>query len=148
MSQPPPPDTKRLTRPCRECPFRRDPHPAAYGQADPLALVGQAFAPFVLPCHTDPNYAGKGTDCSGVQQCAGAAIFRANVGVPVPPAGPIHTLPADPGGVYATPAELVAGYGRLPPAVAELLLAALPPERLAAVELGRPEVIRLRREPT
>lgn len=70
--------------PCKECAFSRDVEPGALGGSEPEVYIGQAFAPFAIPCHchcnfSDPEWkqkAGPGE----TPQCAGVAIFRANIG--------------------------------------------------------------------
>jgi hypothetical protein len=42
--------------------------------------LGQIVGPFVLPCHSQKGYQGNDTPISA-GQCAGAAVFRANIGV-------------------------------------------------------------------
>ena len=68
-------------KPCKECPFRRDNtlEGEKPGGSSPEVYIGQALGPFWLPCHMDPEYKDKQSDPGCVNQCAGAAIFRANV---------------------------------------------------------------------
>jgi len=118
-------DTTKLVRPCGECPFRRDRAGAFADQVCGVQLAGQAHAPFVLPCHADPNYPGPGVPkLDGVQQCAGAAVYRANVGLADHcAAAGLHALPADPAAVFASAAELVGGvFGTGPAEGAALLI--------------------------
>jgi hypothetical protein len=73
-------DTKKLIKPCKECPYSKTVTPGALGGSDPEVYVGQGHGPFWLPCHktcdfSDPNWK---QDYSA-QQCAGAAIYRANI---------------------------------------------------------------------
>lgn len=65
---------------CSNCPFRRvntneKPNP---GGSHPFVYLGQTRGPFWMPCHADKNYEGKRSNTETVQQCRGAAIFRAN----------------------------------------------------------------------
>lgn len=87
-------ETHKLTQPCAECPFSKKCGEGALGGSHPTVYVGQIHGPFWLPCHRhcdfkDPNWK---SDLS-VQQCAGAAIFRANLGLSerMPPF--LHKLP-------------------------------------------------------
>ena len=67
--------------PCDECPFGRKAKVKTLGGSTVETYIGQLHGPFWLPCHTDPNYADKASDPEIVSQCAGAAIFRANLGL-------------------------------------------------------------------
>lgn len=136
--------TERLDRasyacvkPCAECPFSRTgtPDKAMY---DPLRIIGQAHGPFMLPCHMPADYAEKQHAATAeLPQCAGAAIYRSNVGVAsrMPPA--LHVLPADTAAVFASPAELVASHYGCPMEHAEEAMRRNPPEQLLRQELGR-----------
>ena len=68
-------------KPCKGCPFRKESTLEGEnpGGSPPEVYIGQAQGPFWLPCHMDENYADKQSDPGCVNQCAGAAIFRANV---------------------------------------------------------------------
>jgi hypothetical protein len=71
----------RRKKPCKECPFKRENtlEGEKPGGSSPEVYIGQAQGPFWLPCHMDPAYKDKKSDPTCVDQCAGAAIFRANV---------------------------------------------------------------------
>jgi hypothetical protein len=130
-----------LKKPCAECPFRRDLTDAGRAGLDEkdgvLALVGQAVGPFLLPCHMDPGYRGQGDANPELAQCAGAATFRANLGVtPLMPTG-LHALPPDREAVVGTPAELVAAHRRVSLAEAERILCERPPAALFREELRK-----------
>lgn len=102
------------TSPCGECPFNRKVTPNALGGSPPEMYVGQAAGPFFLPCHSTHDY----TDPVARQdltnsQCAGAAIFRANVGVDRRlPAALLH-LPKDTQKVFATFEEFYAHHKKI-----------------------------------
>ncbi len=69
-------------KPCRECPFSRTnilDDGDAPGGSDVRVYIGQIQGPCWLPCHMDKKYEGKASNYEEVEQCAGAAIFRANV---------------------------------------------------------------------
>jgi hypothetical protein len=68
-------------------------------------FLAQANLDAVLPCHSEHN----GRAVPGVcQQCAGAAKFRANIGVKLHPS--LGVLPPDTETVFATNAELLAHH--------------------------------------
>ena len=108
-------DTKKMTNPCGACPFRRSVSPGELGGSPPDVYMGQAYAPMYLPCHrtvdfSDPDWKTK---CSGQQQCAGAAIFRSNVGMgkAMPPG--IHTLPEDREIVFGDAVEFLSHHAEI-----------------------------------
>lgn len=73
--------SKRKT-PCKECPFSRTnilDDADKPGGSDVTVYIGQIQGPFWLPCHMDKHYNGKMSNPAEVDQCAGAAIFRANL---------------------------------------------------------------------
>lgn len=97
---------------CGGCPFKRvnnnaKPHP---GGSKPEVYLGQARGPFWLPCHNDKNYEGKSSDPAAVNQCAGAAIFRANTGRDKVMPPQLLSLPKDPEKVFGTEAEFFAHF--------------------------------------
>jgi hypothetical protein len=103
---------KDRKKPCKECPFRREnnldgPDP---GGSHPFVYVGQSEGPFWLPCHMEKEYEGKATDPAKVNQCAGAAIYRANIGVAEKMPEQILALDADKELVFASHAEFIAHY--------------------------------------
>lgn len=97
--------------------------------------IGQAHGPFVLPCHMEPGY-HPDADPAPFGQCAGAAIFRSNIGV----AGRfskvgLQVLPAGPA-AFANEAEMVAHHLHVPLAEAEALLRLMTPAMLLKKELA------------
>lgn len=147
-------DDKKRKRPCAECPFRRDVLPKVTTEVQPLRLIGQAAGPFWLPCHMEKGYGGPGS-CEGVgeiQQCAGAAIFRANTEISeyderttteklaslMPPQ--LHALPADHEAVFSSPIELLAAFRRVSIAEATKLLEETTPMFLFKKELADQKV--------
>lgn len=68
------------TRLCKDCPFAKHTPAGALGGGPLEMYVGQIIGPFWLPCHNSPGYVQKKINLED-QQCAGAAIFRANLGV-------------------------------------------------------------------
>jgi len=108
--------TQKRKKPCKECPFRKDntlkgEHP---GGAHPFVYVGQSLGPFWLPCHMDKNYNDKKSDPKVVDQCAGAAIYRANTGLAERMPEQILALPEDKELVFATHEEFLGHYLELP----------------------------------
>lgn len=101
-----------------ECPFNKQnrlPLEKALGGSPVETYVGQAAGPFWLPCHMDKKYEGKTSDPNAVQQCAGAAIFRSNVGISAMMPTQLLRLPRDNGElVFNSFEEFVAFYKELP----------------------------------
>lgn len=122
-------------KPCAECPFTPKGVAVSRSQVDPIRIIAQAHANFVLPCHCDENYDkerhGKVTT---LLQCAGAATFRSNIGVAdkLPPV--LHVLPADTETVFPTAAHLLAAFRRIPLGLAKAQLSMLSMEELIARE--------------
>jgi hypothetical protein len=96
-------------KPCKECPFARHVRPGTTGGSPPETFVGQAYGPFLLACHLPEEYHKDQWDEANLQ-CAGANIFRANVGRAdkMPPA--MLRCQPDTEAVFATPAELIAHH--------------------------------------
>jgi hypothetical protein len=127
---------QQLDRPCVGCPFARENNleGSKPGGADPRVYVGQAYGPFLLPCHMDPKYE-QDKRSTELVQCAGAAIFRANVGrAGLMPPEMLH-LPADAELVFANANEMVAHYFGITLAEAETLMKRTPPLWLMHHEL-------------
>lgn len=60
--------THQHSRPCGDCPWRRDALPGWLGGASPAHWISLVLSDEQVPCHT----------LTGAQ-CAGAAIFRGNI---------------------------------------------------------------------
>lgn len=76
-----PEDSKSMKKPCKDCPFSKTVIPGGLGGSDPSVYIGQGHGPFYLPCHktcdfTDPDWKDN---IQNQKQCAGAAIYRANI---------------------------------------------------------------------
>jgi len=115
---------KNLSAPCKECAFRRDSEPGYLGGSPVETFVGQVFGPFVIPCHCacdfeDPSWKDKVFE---TPQCAGTAIFRANLDLDrtLPPQ--LHQLPSDHKLVFTNPAEFMAHHKGIGVAEAEQIL--------------------------
>lgn len=124
---------KHPKRPCHECPFRRDVKPGTLGGSPVTTFVGQSIGPFVLNCHLADGYTAKPEDALSTPQCAGAAIYRANLGVELP--RQIHTLPADDQVVFASHAEFVAHHEQVSIEIAQQLLELFPAKYCLLLEL-------------
>ena len=84
------------TKACSSCPFSKQCLPGDLGGSPVETYVGQSVGPFFLPCHSCNGYKGNdSTDMSKHPQCAGAAIFRANIGRAELMPGPLLQLFAD-----------------------------------------------------
>lgn len=106
-------NTRGRATPCSECPFARTTPAGMLGGSHPETYIGQAFGPFYLPCHSDYTAeAREGFDKKDMstRQCAGAAMFRANVGVEKVMPNGIHKLPEDRDKVFATPGEFLSHH--------------------------------------
>lgn len=120
-------------KPCKECPFRKD-DGAVLGGSSPERYIGQALGPFFLPCHMDPDYE-RNRRSTKLLQCAGAATFRANVGVSdIMPDG-LLKMPPDKEGVFASPVELYAHHKAMSIDVAEMILRRKTPRSMLMDEL-------------
>lgn len=76
-----PEESKTMVKPCKDCPYSKTVIPGGLGGAKPEVYIGQGHGPFYLPCHktcdfSDPNWKDNVTT---PKQCAGAAIYRANI---------------------------------------------------------------------
>lgn len=88
------PLARQHQKPCSDCPMARDSVPGWLGGSTPEEYQRLAHSDFIVPCHVHPN-----------QQCAGMAIYRANVCKRVDP----------PGLVLPKNKELVFGLGEFLP---------------------------------
>lgn len=81
---------------CSSCPFSRQCEPGGLGGSPIEVYLGQILGPFFLPCHAAKGYKGNDTPLSPEHmQCAGAAIFRANIGVGEAMPNPLLKLPKE-----------------------------------------------------
>jgi len=134
---------KQHRQPCKSCPFSRSVEPGALGGSPVEMYIGQSVGPFLLPCHKtcdldDPDW--KKSFEHNSLQCAGAAIYRANIGVAnLLPSG-ILRLPQDKDTVFASHAEFVAHHLQVRLYVAEAILRSTTPAQLLRIEMSKPEV--------
>lgn len=130
---------KDLTKPCLDCPFYRRVKPGALGGSSVETYIGQSIGPFMLPCHKacdfdDPNWKDKVGETS---QCAGAAIYRNNIGFGGAMPSGIHVLPQDHDKVFSSHAEFIAHHMGVTLYQAELILAQRPPFDMMMEQLNR-----------
>lgn len=102
--------------PCKECPFRKNNKLKGEfpGGSHPFVYVGQSVGPFWLPCHMDKEYNDKESDPKAVDQCAGAAIYRANTGSASRMPEPLLSLPKDMETVFKSHEEFLSHYLNIP----------------------------------
>lgn len=86
---------KQHHKPCRECPWRRKAMNGWLGDMTVETFMDHAHSESVMDCHMG----------DGKVQCAGAAIYRANVAKLTRHPDQIMTLPADRETVFASPLE-------------------------------------------
>ena len=69
------------TKPCRECPFRRASAPGYVGSTTPEQFMDTVMQDYSMPCHLTVDYENENweDDLDLSEQCAGAAIFFANI---------------------------------------------------------------------
>jgi hypothetical protein len=102
-------------KPCSECPWRRGAASGYLGPYDPRKWIRIALTDSPIACHktivvTDPLEGEGSWDHPKIRQCAGAAIFRANVGKS--PKNPtVATGPADPENVFDDVVEFCHHHG-------------------------------------
>lgn len=91
--------------PCHDCPWRRDSAPGWLGPftAEEWVMIAHSDEP--IACHltlpTDGKHRSeqKTWDYEGVEQCAGAAIYRTNI-LKLPRDPNVATLPRDTDSVF------------------------------------------------
>ena len=89
-------------RPCSDCPWARTALPGWLADMTPEEWIASAHGETRMECHTLLG-----------AECAGAAIYRANVCKRVRDPGALQ-LPKDPAAVFATHAEFLAHHRRSP----------------------------------
>lgn len=105
--------SKNVTKtPCDECPWRRDSTPGFTGPESPQDWVDCAHAEGYIACHKTIQGTVDG-ETEWSHQCAGAAIFRANVHK-VPRDREVTTLPADRESVFASNQEFIEHHDLAP----------------------------------
>lgn len=95
--------------PCKQCPFSRRCEPGALGGSSPAVYIGQSQGSFFLPCHLHTDYDDPNWKVDVTRpQCAGAAIYRANLGVAY--SERLLHLPAGHPDVFASHEEFLAHH--------------------------------------
>lgn len=95
------PARNQITKPCSDCPMRRDSLNGWLGGSTPEEYARLAHSDAVVNCHVYGNV-----------QCAGMAIYRKNVCKRADP--PNLVLPGDKDTVFSTPMEFLAHHSTLP----------------------------------
>jgi hypothetical protein len=90
--------SRQHTKPCAGCPWLRTSLEGYLGNNSPERWIQIAHGEHYIDCHNTTN-----------QQCAGAAIYRANVCKSVKDERAL-TLPPDEESVFATPMEFLAHH--------------------------------------
>jgi hypothetical protein len=138
---------KTVATPCPECPFSKKVKPGRLGGSSPFVYIGQAEGPFALPCHKhcdfgDPDWKKKTLE---TPQCAGAAIYRSNVGASLAAQNGIPSLPASPE-VFESHAEFLAHHTSVSLALAKHVLRSVTPHSLMEAEMGKVPVLQIIRQ--
>lgn len=100
-------------KPCAGCPWRRVSINGWLGDETPEGFVREAHGDGLMPCHRTVDYEDPDwmETLDGAQQCAGMAIYRANVCK-----NPRHPralrLEPDRENVFATPQEFIDHHSR------------------------------------
>lgn len=90
------------SRPCNDCPWRREAAPGWLGPHDAKTWVQMAHGETAIACHltiTDESW-----DDPGMRQCKGAAIYRANVGK-LPRSHEVTRASADREKIFSSPMQ-------------------------------------------
>jgi len=130
---------------CKQCPFNKKAGLTAddLGGSSPFVYIGQSHGPFWLPCHMDRKYTGSVQNAHEVGQCAGAAIYRSNIGrAELMPKG-IMILPEDKENVFEDHAEFLSHYSGNDKGSCERLLEQFTPEGFMESEMRKSAVKRV-----
>ena len=136
--------TTSCKTPCNECAFRRDSKGGikTLGGSPPEVYVGQIHGPFRIPCHkhypkTQDEAEWRASDkVFEIPQCAGAAVFRANVGRSAEVPEYMH-MPADREAVFSSYAEFYSHHKGISLFEAEKQLQVNTPTILLNEQLGK-----------
>lgn len=99
-----------LDKPCNECPWRRDSIPTFLGPHDAEQWVEIAHSDSPIACHKTIRHSDEMWH-DDTKQCAGAAIYRANVGKS-PRIREVAVGIANREDVFAAPTEFVQHHQR------------------------------------
>ena len=103
---------KQHTKPCNDCPFRRQSLPGWLGDNGLEDFIILAVSDIKMPCHLTPGN-GAAPNCElhpEASQCAGRAIFLSNM-CKSPRDSSVLKLPADRETVFSRPQEFVEHHG-------------------------------------
>lgn len=125
-------------KPCQDCPFARHTPSGALGGGAPETYLGQILGPFWLPCHNSAGYEQNRMDMRH-EQCAGAAIFRANVGVDAMMPSALLHLPKGHPSVLTGPVEFLQHHCQMTGDEAVAWLGQHPPDKMLQDELAKQE---------
>lgn len=125
-------------KPCKECVFRRDSSPGEMGGSPPGTYIGQSEGPFWIPCHLSTNYDDPNWKSDLKKpQCAGAATYRANLGIDHKMPDFLERRQPDHEAVFSEHREFLAHHCQIPIDQAELDLKKMTPRDLLLVEMKR-----------
>lgn len=124
--------------PCHDCPFAKHTPAGALGGGSLETYLGQIVGPFFLPCHNSPGYNQFDVNLNN-RQCAGAAVFRSNLGVDRLMPGSLLHLPAGDLVVFPGLLEFVVHHGRMSSKEAKQWLQRNPWGKLLRQELAKQE---------
>jgi len=126
-------------KPCAQCPFARKTTKEYLDTRGDNGerFIGQAIGPFYLPCHMQQGFDNAMYRARDSVNCAGAAIYRENIGVGDRMPEALGRMEADTEAVFASPAELLAHHRGITVAQAELMLSVTPPSKLLQIEVAK-----------
>jgi hypothetical protein len=109
---------KQHTKPCSDCPWARTAAPGWLAGETPANCVRDAHGEVRIDCHTkledcEPSDQGEPEESGWSWQCAGAAIYRANVSK-LTRDGETLRLPKDKVRVFATSQEFIVHHSPSP----------------------------------
>lgn len=93
------PSSRQHRKPCSDCPWARTALPGWLGGVSSRDWLADAHGEAIVDCHV---FSGP--------QCAGAAIYRSNVGK-LPRSSDALLLPKDRARVFASPVEFIEHHG-------------------------------------
>lgn len=123
---------------CAQCPYHRGTTKEYLDTRGQMGerFVGQAIGGFFLPCHMESGFKQYKDNPNDAPQCAGAAKFRANIGIADAMPQGLSKLPKDEA-VFGSPEELIAHHRGVSVKDAASFLKHYPPALLAAIEHAR-----------
>lgn len=127
---------------CSQCPFARSTSKEYLDTKGDNGerFIGQSIGPFILPCHMHRDFEQWVEKADSIPQCAGAAKYRANIGVSDLMPEALGRLPADTETVFANPEELLAHHRGVPIEYAKMVLTIIPPIAFLEHEMNKQEM--------